>query len=500
MISWLHRLYQPLLGDANYGGAGTRRSTSVEEPLPWSQTVVEEEVVSLEVELERGEEEKRAEPQKSTSTFRMLLLMVGTALAIRLICMCFMYPNQLKPQYDRFAFGYETGRIARSIVQGEGFSSPLFVKTGPTAWMTPVYPYIIAGFFKVFGVYTKSAAFAVLTLQSLISALTCLPIFFFARKGFGPQVAKWSGWAWALFPYAIYFPLDRIWETWLATLLFSIAFLITLYLEDANRITAWVGAGLLWGVAAMTSAALLSVLPFLQARISCLRHKQGRRWLAPNLALGLAFAAVISPWIVRNNLTFHKFIPFRDNMGLVLRLGTKGVRNYWEPAELGPWLNQAEVAEFHRDGEIKYMATKKAQAIEFIKANPGWYASATARRIVFLWTGYWSLDKSYLKIEPWDPADIPFCSVFTLLALIGVVRVWKRNRHAAIPYAILLVVFPLIYYITSPEYYYRRPLDPMMLVLSVCALMPSRLLGEPSDLASSDAVVEEDEFAPELAV
>jgi len=431
--------------------------------------------------------------------FRTLFLMVMAALAIRLIVMGFVYTEQLLPMHDHFKFGFETGRIARSIVQGEGFSSPLFEKTGPTAWMTPVYPYIVAGFFKVFGVYTKPAALAVLSFNALTSALTCLPIFFFARKSFGPYVAKWAAWTWAFFPYAIYFPLDRIWETWLATLLFSLLFLIALKLEDTDRISAWVGTGLLWGLAALTSATVLSVLPFLQARISYLRHKQRRRWLAPNVALGLALVVVVSPWAVRNWRTFHTFIPFRGNMGLVLRLGTKGTTDYWEPSELGPWQNAAEVQEFQRDGELKYMANKKAQAISFIKTHPGWYAWTTLRRVFFIWTGYWSLQPWYLQLEHWDPANIVFSSTFTILALVGLRRAWVRHVDAAMSYTIMLVVFPLIYYITSPEFYYRRPLDPIMVVLAVYALIPSRRLDKLPTVEDRLRVSDYDALEPEMA-
>jgi len=152
------------------------------------------------------------------------------------------------------------------------------------------------------------------------------------------------------------------------------------------------------------------------------------------------------------------------------------------------------VAEFHRDGEMKYMATKKAQAIGFIRENPGWCAWTTLRRIVFIWTGYWSLAKDYLALEPWDPWNIPFCSAFTILALLGLRKAWIRNRGAAIPYAILLGIFPLIYYITSPEFYYRRPLDPMMVVLAVCALLPSSI--EVSERAVSRLHIVEQESWP----
>jgi 4-amino-4-deoxy-L-arabinose transferase-like glycosyltransferase len=427
------------------------------------------------VESDQGAPRLQAvQPRKARANLRILFAMVLAGLVVRLAVGWFLYPDNMGPAHDHFKFGFETGRIARSLAQGEGFSSPLFEKTGPTAWMTPVYPLIVAGFFKVFGVYTKSALFAILSFQALISSLTCIPIFYFARNSFGPNVGKWASWTWAFFPYAVYFPMDRIWETWLATLFFSLVFLVSQELEDADGIPTWIGAGLLWGLTALTSAALISVLPFLQANISYRRHQRDRQWLVPNLALGLAFAAAISPWFIRNYRTFHTFIPFRDNMGLVLRLGGKGANDDWKQSQFGPWLNDAEAAEFHRDGEIKYFATKKAQAINFIKNHPGVYTWQTLRRIVFIWTGYWSLDKDYLARDEaqWDLWNIPFCTAFTILALVGLRKAWRRNHDVALPYAILMLLFPMVYYITAPELYYRRPLDPMMVVLAVYALTP----------------------------
>ena len=72
-------------------------------------------------------------PHGSRHAKSSLLWMVLTALAIRLVVMVFLLPEQLDPSRDHWHFGYETGRIARSIVQGHGFSSPLFADTGPTA-------------------------------------------------------------------------------------------------------------------------------------------------------------------------------------------------------------------------------------------------------------------------------------------------------------------------------------------------------------------------------
>ena len=397
--------------------------------------------------------------------------MVLVALAIRLVVMVFLLPEQLEPQRDHWHFGYEAGRIARSIVQGRGFSSPLFGDTGPTAWMTPVYPYLVAGVFKLCGTYTKLSAIILLSMNALMSALVCVLVFLIARISFGERVAKWSGWAWAFCPYAIYFPVERIWETWLATLLLCLLFLMILHLEDENRFWVWIAFGLLWGFAALTSPALLSVLPFLAGWVIYRRHRRGQRWFAVNVVATIAFIAVVSPWFIRNYEVFHRVVPFRDNMGIVLRLGTKGTTSHWGAYELGPWHNEAEWDEFKQLGELGYFDKKKRQAVEFIRANPGWYAWATARRAFFLWTGYWSLEREYLAQEPLDPPNILFCTALTVLALLGLWRAWQSDWSVALPYALVLFSFPLIYYITSPEVYYRRPIDPFFVILAVAGLL-----------------------------
>lgn len=417
------------------------------------------------------------------------ILMVLAALAIRLAVMGFLYPEQLDPQRDHWRFGYETGRIARSIALGQGFSNPLFANTGPTAWMTPVYPYFVAGIFKLFGIYTTGSAFALLSLQSLMSALNCLPIVFFARRCFGDRVARWAGWTWAFFPYGIYFPVERIWETWLATLLLSVLFLMALKLEQPARLWAWVAFGLLWGVAALTSPAMVAVLPFVGGWICYRLYRRGQRWFIPSTVAALAFMAAVSPWFVRNYRTFHQFVPFRDNMGLVLRLGTKGTTSHWAAYELGPWHNDAEWGEFLQGGELAYMARKKQQAVEAIAADPGWYVWTSFRRAVFMWTGYWSFARDYLAKEPLDPPNIPFCTTLTLLAAAGLWRAFKNDAGVAMLYALVLFSFPVIYYITSPEVYYRRPIDPMMVVLAVNAVIPGRSSSQDETRLATAAVV-----------
>ena len=83
-----------------------------------------------------------------------------------------------KPVSDHLPYGVELGRVARAIAAGEGFSSPLpGVDSGPTAWFTPLYPYLIAGIFKVWGIYSAASHLVIQTLNSTFSALAVLPIY-----------------------------------------------------------------------------------------------------------------------------------------------------------------------------------------------------------------------------------------------------------------------------------------------------------------------------------
>src|SRR5215471_12823336 len=74
-------------------------------------------------------------------------------------------------------FAQETGNIGYSLAIGKGFSNPFRHETGPTAWLTPVYPLIVAAAFKIFGIFTLKSFFALVFFNSLCSASVCIPLY-----------------------------------------------------------------------------------------------------------------------------------------------------------------------------------------------------------------------------------------------------------------------------------------------------------------------------------
>jgi 4-amino-4-deoxy-L-arabinose transferase-like glycosyltransferase len=400
--------------------------------------------------------------QPAPSRTQPYLWMVLVALAVRLAVIPFLYTDWMDPfVLEHWAFGL----IARSIASGHGFGSP-FADTGLSALLPPVYSYLLAGIFKIFGIETKSSVIAALSLNSLFSALTCVPVYLLAKKAFGERVAKWAGWGWAFSPYGIYYGADWAWSTCLVTLELAWAFYFAWRLENSSRTRDWLLFGLFGGVAALTEPVVLAVIPLLGLWTLYRRYRQSKSWQLPMLVAALAALAVMSPWFVRNYELFHRFIPVRSGFGLELYIGNNGYSQHWVNRSLHPNHSDAELEEYERVGEMAYMDHKLRQGKDYIRSHPAWFAWMTMRRIVYMWTGYWSFDRAYLKEEPLDPPNIFVNTTMTVLGLLGLRRVWKRDRGLAIRFAIVLLFFPLTYYFSHPETYYFRPVDPLIVVLA----------------------------------
>src|SRR5277367_1881792 len=116
---------------------------------------------------------------------------------------------------------FEPATLARSLAIGHGYSDPYTVTTGPSALIPPVYPWVTSLAFRVFGVYSHGAGFVMVVFNSIFSALTCWTVYRICNRVFNQTVAVWSGWLWALSPFAIYYSVDWIWETAMSAFLLS---------------------------------------------------------------------------------------------------------------------------------------------------------------------------------------------------------------------------------------------------------------------------------------
>src|SRR4029453_5396286 len=122
------------------------------------------------------------------------------ALTARLL---FAWDQQSKIPHTALAtvpFDQEPGNIALSLSQGHGYANLFRRDTGPTAWLAPVYPFLLFLVFRFFGAMTLSSFFVTVVLNSLFSAAATFPLYATARRFGGLSVAVASAWAWVFFP------------------------------------------------------------------------------------------------------------------------------------------------------------------------------------------------------------------------------------------------------------------------------------------------------------
>lgn len=373
----------------------------------------------------------------------------------------FQFPTTQLPMPSTFAFGFETGSIAASIATGNGFSSPFGVASGPTAWIAPVYPFLCAAIFKVLGVFTVASAIAILVMNSLFSALTCITIYLISERTVGRQVGLWAGWTWAVVPFFMRWPITWVWDMSLSALLMSLLFLCTLEVRHATNWKKWLGLGLLWGIAALTNPALLAFLP--ASAVWLAYHLRGKwREIAPLMAIAvLGCFVVVAPWLVRNRLVFGETVFIRGNLGFEFHLGNYPGSNGLGWFKRHPTQNERILADYLRLGEQAFVAEHARQGMEFVRRYPGEFVQLCLRRFTTFWDG---TSLNYLAFDEWRPwMFLPL----SLLALWGLVLAIGQKVPGSVLAAGLLLLYPAPYYLTFVSVRYRHAIEPEMLILSV---------------------------------
>jgi 4-amino-4-deoxy-L-arabinose transferase-like glycosyltransferase len=406
-----------------------------------------------------------------THSFESLLWATVTGLCMRLGVVALVYKGFLDPARDHWEFAYELGHVARSITLGHGFGNPFWAQTGSTALLTPVYPYFLAGIFALFGLYTKASALVYLSFNCLFSAITSVPVFFIARRSFNLRTANLAAWVWALFPYAIDLCTTTMWYHSFGALLLASLFLLNLSLACSDDLRRWAGFGVLLGFAALTNPVIVGVSPVLLGWAWFGLWRQHKRaWRAAS-AGALAMVVTILPWVARNELTLGQPIAFKDGFWLEVCVGNVNNSLHWWDAGEHPSGSARESARFEQLGELRYMAAKRQEATAFIQHHPGAYALRTLRHMVFMWTGFWSFNRAYLREEPFDPENICFLSSLSLLSLAGIYRMFRGGAfRIAMLYLMVLLVFPIPYYLSHLDPGFRHPVDPLLVILACWAI------------------------------
>jgi 4-amino-4-deoxy-L-arabinose transferase-like glycosyltransferase len=401
---------------------------------------------------------------------RSILFIVLVAFVLRLLVIIVGHTYRTNPLRDHFQFGWEMGRIARSIIDGQGFSSPTDLSSGPSAWAAPVYPYIIAAAFKVFGLYTHAAAFAMLTFNSIFASLTCWTLFRIGSRVYNESVGRATAWTWAVFPYVIYWPVRIIWEVSFSTFLLSLALWLSIRMADQSRLRDWFIYGLLWGLILLTNTTLVILLPFFLAWY-VYQTRSSLRFTGPTISLVIMLLC-ITPWTIRNYHALHRWIFIRDNLPMELHeANNESSEGLWTRRE-HPGNDPVSMRRFQELGEIGFMDEKKAEVHEFIREHPGEFIRFTLLRIWY----FWAAPPQTVILHGYDFGVARHVEYLlaALFAFAGLLLTFvKRNPYGWL-LAPFLLVYPLPYYLVNPFQRYKHPIETVMLLVIVYLLWESK--------------------------
>lgn len=377
-------------------------------------------------------------------------------------------------------FGAESGRLAASVASGNGFSSPYAAPSGPSAWVPPMFPYLLAGIFRVFGVNTLSSYIAAIAFNILVHAITCLLLYKAAGAVFGRTIGFYSACALASFPL-LFYPLvpmhllpgnagahrglfimpNQINYSYLTELAIVVLIWYTLFPPH------WSLLGISWGVGALTNPCVLVLAPAFFVYL--FRQGKGWRYIVPVVC---AAAVCVAPWSARNYRVFHRLIPIRDNFGVELKVGNQpGQKGMWK-REVHPAASTDELNLLSELGEARYIAVAKQEALQTIRAHPAEFAVNTIRRI-----GYWWMGTPAKLVEPgnWRLLNNLWLSAFSILALCGAVRALRNRNNPALLFVALMLFYPMVFYVTHTfSLVYMYPIHPEMLALATSVVIRER--------------------------
>jgi 4-amino-4-deoxy-L-arabinose transferase-like glycosyltransferase len=273
-------------------------------------------------------------PIRSDRSFALTLAAIAvTALVVRILVIVLVDPH-----VPRLGDASAYHLLANHLADGRGYIRPFdllkFHLVVPTAEYPPLHPFLLSLAARA-GLRSVEAQRIAL---AFVGGGTVALIGLLGRRIAGNAVGLVAAGLAALSPM-MFLPEATLMSETVFVLLVTAALLLALRAYDAPTPLRGGALGLVLGLAVLTraEAAVLGLL-----LLGGLLRPRDRRDAAPLVrrlalaALGVALmAAVVVPWTVRNQQTFHKFVPVSNNLGTAL--AGANCRLTYAGSSLGSW-------------------------------------------------------------------------------------------------------------------------------------------------------------------
>ena len=278
----------------------------------------------------------------------------------------------------------EESKIALHLAHGDGFRSPVDDRPDApaSAWSAPIYPALIAGAYRLFGVSSRAALVVLLAVNAMSLGLAAAAMCRLGLLVFGSPLP--GGVAAALLAVDPLFYAGNFWDGLVSLALFSwlLVLVVDTRLGGRDGRSRAVLIGGLAGVLALTNTSYVFAFPVLAILLA-------RRPRAIATA-GAVLLVIVLPWSLRNRIELGRVVAIRTGAGVQMRIGNAPISHGWidrHAYAFHPFVNPVERAKLLAMGEPAYDADALGQFAQAAMNDPVTYVVDCTRRVVYLLAG-----------------------------------------------------------------------------------------------------------------
>ena len=375
--------------------------------------------------------------------------------------------------------------LATNLVRHGEFG---FSPGSPVSIRPPLYPALVAGVYRLFGVDNFQA---VRLLQAALSLLTVVLLYRLGAEAASRRVGLWLAGLYCFYPTMLGYNNLLLTEVLFTLLLSAACYAVVLFYRRGAL--AYVAlAGLLLGLAALTRSVVWLSPPLLAVYVALTwKARLGRRQLAAG-ALLAAFAVTLAPWAIRNTRLQRTFITVDCMGGRNFMMGNyryTPLYRSWDAISIEGergWLHELASArpipEHTTQGQIDKMAM--GEAVRFIREHPG----LTLQRSVIKFFDFWGLERELVAGAAqgfFGPVSTPATlalsavtfvgyAVVLALGIFGMVLAPPGDRRVHWFFLLVIAFFCGMHALAFGHSRYHLPLMPLVLLYAASAVVNAR--------------------------
>ncbi|MBN1493773.1 MAG: glycosyltransferase family 39 protein [Candidatus Omnitrophica bacterium] len=378
----------------------------------------------------------------------LLLFIFMCALAVRVGVAFYLTPK------INFADAYYYDRAAENICVGKG----AVIRETWVANRMPLYPYMLA-FFKTYASSSEIYVVSVRIFQSFLNALLVIPVFFMVTAILSPGYGLLAA---ALIAFD---PIHILSSSLLLTEVvysFCLTFFIwgTISFSKRGTLFYFLISGISVVAGMYIRESMFHIIAILA--LSGIFVRRCRAIRAYMLTLFIISICALCPWIIRNHVLLHEFVPFTTNSGFTLydavnphADGGTDVSKFGNEAPEG--LSEVELDRFW-----------KRKASEAIRHDPVRVMLLTIRKFGKFWNIIPNAQefRRPLLIAGFSVFYIPLFICF----IIGLIVLARNGTCEVFMIYVPVIYAVLLHLVINGSLRYRMPLEPFVIVFAVAGL------------------------------